>query len=225
MRRWIAVMGIAGIMVAVRPQMARATWVSDHCFTDNESVSAITRSDARAYGEIAVGEGYNWGGGCWNNDNKDNTPGGDENTPGDEGPDCSGLVFKTWDLKNSYGTTGFQSWNRLQNIHGPYSSTDFHAPPATGPFKKLADKDRDTTQYMDAFAKIGHIGLLDTSANPSGSTDWILEAVGGSDPVDIFERGYRYDSDYKAITRKSWKSEPPCDPYCLRPGHATVVVP
>jgi hypothetical protein len=226
MKRLTAIALLALVGCLARPATARATWVSDHCYSDNAAVSAITRSDARAYGEIAAEEGYNWGGGCWNNNDRDDTPGGDENRAGDEGPDCSGLVFKTWDLKNSYGAAGFQRWNKLQNIHGPYSSYDFHSPTAGGPFKKLANKSRDTTQFMDAFAKQGHIGLLDTSANPTANTDWILEAVGFVDPpVGINEKGYRYDSSYRAIARKQWKSEPPCDPYCLGSDSAAVVVP
>ena len=219
MKRWLSIGLLVSLAVVGRPAPARASWVSEHCYNDNESVSAITRSDARAYGELAAGEGYNWGGGCWNDNDKDDTPGGNENRSGDEGPDCSGLVFKTWHLKNSYGGDGFQRWNRFQNIHGPYSSYDFYSPADGVPFKKLANKNRDTTLFMDAFVKQGHIGLLDTSANPTANTDWILEAVGFRDPpVGIFEEGYRKDSNYRAITRKAWKSEPICDPWCQVPG-------
>ena len=54
--------------------------------------------DARNYAYVAAGEGYQWGGGCWNNNNADDSPGdppGDPNTRG-EGPDCSGFTFKAW---------------------------------------------------------------------------------------------------------------------------------
>jgi hypothetical protein len=226
MKRCITIAALAAMTLIARPTPARATWVSDHCYVDNASVSPITRSDARGYGEIAAGEGYNWGGGCWNNNNRDDTPGGDESRTGDEGPDCSGLVFKSWDLKNSYGAGGFHRWNKFQNIHGPYSSSDFYSPTADGPFKRLPNKSRNTTWFMDAFVKQGHIGLLDTSANPSANTDWILEAIGFSDPpVGVYERGYRYDGTYRAIARKQWKAEPPCDPYCRGVGRATVMAP
>ena len=47
---------------------------------------------------VAVGEGYEWGGGCWNDNNRDDTPGQPDSNG--EGPDCSGFVFKTWELRS-----------------------------------------------------------------------------------------------------------------------------
>jgi hypothetical protein len=42
------------------------------------------------------------GGGCWNNNNRDDQPGDPHEviTTFGEGPDCSGPVFKTWELAN-----------------------------------------------------------------------------------------------------------------------------
>jgi len=63
----IGIVGIALIGVAwVRPGFA--TWSTAHCHVNTRLVSALRRLDARAYAGVAVHEGYEWGGGCWNND-------------------------------------------------------------------------------------------------------------------------------------------------------------
>ena len=51
-----------------------------------------------------------------------------------EGPDCSGLVFKTWELRNTANDGGFTYDQAMQNIHGVYTSYDFHSPVASDPF-------------------------------------------------------------------------------------------
>jgi hypothetical protein len=217
----ICLAAIAVIVPATAPA-ARASWVSQNCNSGTTGIAAQKRSTARAYGEVADREGYEWGGGCWNNDNKDDTPGQPDSNG--EGPDCSGLTFKSWYLENSLHQTGWQKWGQLTNIHGPYSSYAFYAPIADDPFKLLPNKNRSTTWFMDAFVKQGHIGLLDTSANPSSQTDWILEAYGDSSGTDINERDYRYRAEYKAITREGWVKED-CNPYCSAPGRVVVTVP
>ena len=74
--------------------------------------------DARTYAGYAAREGYEWGGGCWNDNNVDDTPGQPDSEG--EGPDCSGLVFKSWELKPTRGANGGMWWNKRENIHGPY---------------------------------------------------------------------------------------------------------
>src|SRR5437879_2677341 len=55
-----------------------------------------------------------------------------------EGPDCSGLVFKTWELRNTANDGGFTYDQAMQNIHGVYTSYDFHSPVASDPFSAIS---------------------------------------------------------------------------------------
>lgn len=212
MKHVIAVTLMVGSLVGLLAPPSSASWVSDHCFVSNSSDDAITRSTARAYAEVAAEEGYEWGGGCWNDNNRDDTPNAPDS--GGEGPDCSGLVFKSWELRASWAASGFRWWNKMQNIHGPYGSDTLHAPTSDLPFYKLGSKSRSTTAFMDAFAKNGHVGLLDTSAYPSSGTDYIMEAKGDIWGTGIFVEDYRYDSAYVATRREGWAAEQ-CT-YCPR---------
>jgi hypothetical protein len=205
MRRLTAVSVLAGVMVGVFASPGSASWVSSHCYVDNAAASAITRNTARGYSEIAANEGYEWGGGCWNNNNYDDTPNAPDS--GGEGPDCSGLVFKSWYLRLPWASSGFWRWNRMQNVHGYYGSSTFRAPSSDLPFHKLSSKSRSTTIFMDAFAKDGHIGLLDTSAYPSSGGDYIMEAKGDYLGTDIFVESYRFDSAYVAVRREGWATQ------------------
>lgn len=222
MKRITMLLCLAMLWGAIGSQPARASWVANNCYEYSFDTAAITRSDAYAYAIKAKGEGYEWGGGCWDDDNKDDTPGAPDSNG--EGPDCSGFVFKSWYLKNGLGKDGFHKWDKLQNIHGPYSTYTYYDPIPDYPFSRLPNKNRDTTKFMDAFVKQGHMGLLETSANPSANTDWILEALGDVYGTGTFEQDYRKDSRYRAIARKGWKAEP-CDPYCGKAEGATVRVP
>jgi hypothetical protein len=188
---------MAGTLLAATAAPSSASWVSTNCTKGSSGDDHVRRKDAQAYAAVAFGEGYEWGGGCWNDNDKDDTP---------------GHVFKSWELKNSVGADGFTFWDKLKNMHGPYTSTSFHGPASGWPFYKLPDKNRSTTLYMDAFAKAGHIGMLYTSSNPSSNTDWIAEALGDSPGTDENEQGYRYDAEYVAVRRYDWTAD--CYPNC-----------
>jgi hypothetical protein len=213
MKRVMAIVILTGLGLGLMARPSFASWVSTHCYTDNGVVNAITRNTARTYAEVAAKEGYEWGGGCWNDNDKDDTPGAPDS--GGEGPDCSGLVFKSWYLRLTMGADGFRWWNKMQNVHGYYASDDFHAPQSGWPFYRLSNKYRSTTLFMDAFAKNGHVGLLDTTANPSSGTDWIMEAKGDYLGTGIFEESYRYDTNYVAVRRFDWANQT-CTSWCPR---------
>jgi hypothetical protein len=217
----IALTIVAGSFVVLPATAAHASWVSTNCHVNNASDSHYRRLDAKAYAHVGVDEGYEFGGGCWNDNDRDDTPGQPDS--GGEGPDCSGFTFKTWELKAAMGESGFQWWDRLQNIHGPYSSTSFHAPLQSWPFFKLPDKRYTTTMYMDAFAKQGHIGMLWGPSQPQDQTDSIVEAKGDSSGTGIFIEGFRFDSDYIAVRREAWT--PDCWPNCGAPQGRPVPVP
>ncbi len=211
----------AGALCAFPMPQAHASWVGNNCHVNNVPDSHVRRSDAKAYGYVAVGEGYEWGGGCWNNNDRDDTPGQPDS--GGEGPDCSGFTFKTWELKSTVGADGFRFWDKLQNIHGPYASRSFHAPQSGWPFYKLPDKKYTTTMYMDAFAKDGHIGMLYTESQPQDGTDSIMEARGDSVGTGIWVEAYRKESQYVGVRRYDWT--PDCWPTCGLDRDRSVTVP
>ena len=219
MRRTALIATAAVCFAGVLASPAMASWVSANCRNHNHLVSRLKRSDARAYARLADNEGYEWGGGCWDNDDRDDTPGAPDSSG--EGPDCSGFTFKAWHLRSTEGRGGFIWWDRIQNIHGPYSSYDFYSPAGSDPFYRVK-KSRYDTLYMDAFAKNGHIGMIYTEANPSSYTDYIIEAYGDSSGTDVNVRGYRYESEYGAVRREGWTAD--CYPDCGAKAAAVVVV-
>ena len=213
---------LAGLTLAV-PPTANATWVSNNCKADHYNVSIWKREDSRAYARVGVGEGYEWGGGCWNDNNKDDTRGdSDGASSGGEGPDCSGFTFKTWKLLPKIGKGGGRWYNRLANVHGPYTSSSYSNAnaPSSWPFHVVVDakghptKRKDRLAYMDAYAKSGHIGMIYTVYANSANTDMIIEAVGHpyDPPVGRYERDYAANSDYVAVRREGWS--PDCYPKC-----------
>lgn len=210
---------LAGALLAVVPaRPGRATWVSQNCNTNQRADSHVRRLDARAYAAVGFGEGYEWGGGCWNDNDRDDTP--NQPDSAGEGPDCSGFVFKTWELQNN-GNNGFTFHDQLQNDHGPYTSYDFHSP-QNDPFVLLPDKKRTTTTYMDAFAKRGHVALLWSGTPPSSNLDYIGEALGDAAGTDQFVESYRFDSAYVAVKRLNWTAD--CYPRCQLPAINEVIV-
>ena len=209
MRRFVLSVVLLGGFVTIPALPSQASWVGTHCYVDNSSDSYVKRSDARAYAVVAIDEGYEYAGGCWNNNNVDDTPGQPDS--GGEGPDCSGLVFKSWELKAAWGAGGFQWWSKWQNIHGPYSSTTFHDVGTTSslPFYEISKSD---AYSMDAFAKDGHVGLMYSAVRNDNGTFDFLEAKGDQWGVNVFEESWMGDSAYQGVRRKDWTPE--CWPSC-----------
>ncbi len=221
MRRAAILAFLAGAILTSVPSHSSASWVREHCFRDHAPDSYVKRSEARAYASVARREGYEWGGGCWNNNDRDDTPYAPDS--GGEGPDCSGFVFKSWEMRMEEYRSGFTWWNKRENVHGPYASYDYHSPEKADPFRRIS-KSRDSMLSMDAFARNGHVGMLFTTANPSANTDWVIEARGDSWGTGVFEEAFRFDSRYTGARREGWTPE--CWPNCryLR-SDQTVVAP
>jgi hypothetical protein len=213
------VVSLALIFVGLAAGPGLASFVSNNCRPNHQADDHHRRKDALAYAVVAEWEGYEWGGGCWNNNDRDDTPGAPDSNG--EGPDCSGLVFKTWELRDP-GDNRYTWYDRLENVHGPYSTYDYRSPGSADPFVKLPDKSRNTTMYMDAFAKNGHVGLLSSRPSPSSNTDYIIEAKGDASGTGEWLEAYRYDSNYVAVKRKNWT--PDCYPYCRMQAEGTMVV-
>jgi hypothetical protein len=211
---------LALLVTSAHSAPASATWVENHCGSNWQDLTYWKRLDSRAYALVAVGEGYEMGGGCWNDNDRDDTPNDDDNfNSGAEGPDCSGLTFKAWKLRPGQGADGGRWYDKLMNIHGPYQAVEYHSPQGGWPFANIS---KNSLLTMDALAKNGHIAMLYT-VNTSKNTDIVIEAVGGSSSpaVGVFERDYRSQSVYKAVRRDGWTAD--CWPRCTSAAGGSVV--
>jgi hypothetical protein len=191
---------------------AHAAWVDQNCSGGSYEMLNWKRSQAASYFEPMNHEGYEWGGGCFKLNDRDDTPGARDS--GGEGTDCSGLVFRTWALKND-GSAGYRHWDYDKNVHGPYTTADYYAPERPQPFRTIG-KGYGATAAMDAFVyrtagnTAGHIGLIYQEA--SGGADYIAESAGDADGTWIQLRDYRSQSAYRGVRREDWTPE--CFPRC-----------
>lgn len=158
------------------------------------------RSVSRDYAFTAALEGYQWGGGCWNENDQDSSPGDpqeDPNTRG-EGPDCSGLVFKSWMERAELNDGGWRYHYIMQLVHGPYTADSYR----TGygpPHVTLA---KSSTIYMDAFASTTHVGMIYSHTAPG--QDRMIEAKSEADGTGTWARTYRTQSAYGGARRVGW---------------------
>lgn len=212
-RPWVTVL-LAVAVAALGVVTARAAWVDGNCAGGGYDMLNWKRSQASAYFQPMNHEGYEWGGGCFKLDDRDDTPNAPDS--GGEGTDCSGLVFRTWALRNDR-TPGYRHWDYDKNIHGPYTTRAYFAPTPSDPFRTLG-KRYAATQPMDAFVyrnasnTAGHIGLIFLEG--SGGFDYIAESAGDAEGTWIQLRDYRSQSSYRGVARKDWTPEcfPRCDP-------------
>ena len=163
--------------------------------------SGVTRDQARVYAEIGAHEGYQWGGGCWNDNNHDDAPGDpteDPNTRG-EGGDCSGFTFKAWYERSSTSDAGFTYHYRMRNIHGPYDAAAFR----NGAGAPNVIYAKSGLIKMDALASTSHIGMI-YQANTAYNTDRMVEAKCEACGTGIWSRTYRGDPAYGGVRRIGW---------------------
>jgi hypothetical protein len=193
--------------------VARAAWVNRNCSPGGGyKMLGWKRSQATAYFQPMNHEGYEWGGGCFKLNDRDDTPGAPDS--GGEGSDCSGLVFRTWALKNDR-SMGYHYWDYAANVHGPYTTASYHDPARSQPFTTIP-KGYGVTLPMDAFVyrtpdnTAGHIGLIYQEG--SGGVDYVAESAGDADGTWIQLRDYRSQSAYRGVRRKGWL--PDCFPKC-----------
>jgi hypothetical protein len=96
-------------------------FVSNNCnYAAPTPTSYITRDGSTTVALRARYEGYQWGGGCWNDNDRDDSPNDPPGNPGTggEGGDCSGFTFKVWRESLSTGNAGFYQWGMFRNVHG-----------------------------------------------------------------------------------------------------------
>ena len=196
---------LAGLMVAVAIATpgARAyhTNFQGSCTNEWFATSGVTRSQARIYAEIGAHEGYQWGGGCWNDDNRDNSPGDPtENvaTRG-EGGDCSGFTFKSWFERSDSTDWRFTYHYRMRNVHGPFTAESFK----NGAGIQNSMLSKTAAIEMDAFASANHVGMI-YQPNTAYNTDRIVEAKCEACGTGIWSRTYRGDPSYGGVRRYAW---------------------
>jgi hypothetical protein len=200
-RRGAHVFGLlVGLLLAwllgLQGQAGAGSWVDEHCNQNTQAVQPITRGEARDYAYVAYREGYEFGGGCWNNNDRDDTP--NQPDSNGEGPDCSGLVFKSWYEKADVNNDGFQWHDKLRNIHGPYTASDFKSG-AGAPNYNINKKD---ARRMDAFASTSHIGMIYNVG--TRNSDEIIHAAGDAAGVIISTETWRGNSAYSGVARVGW---------------------
>ena len=167
-----------------------------------QPTSYITRDGSITVALVARYEGYQWAGGCWNDNDSDDSPGDPTSDPGTggEGGDCSGFTFKVWREALSTGDATFDQWNKLRFVHGPYTADAFR----TGAGAPNTTLSKSAAIKMDAFASSSHIGMI-YARNPDGS-DQIVEAKGEAYGTNIWTRTYRGSSSYGGVRRIGWSS-------------------
>jgi hypothetical protein len=178
-------------------------FVAENCnYATPTPTSYITRDGSATVALRARHEGYQWGGGCWNDNDRDDSPGDPHEDPstGGEGGDCSGFTFKVWREALDTSDAGFDQWGMLRFVHGPYTAAAFKA--GAGAPNVTAAK--SALFKMDALASEGHIGLI-YAPNPDG-TDQIIEAKGESYGTNIWTRTYRGNSSYTGVRRTGWSA-------------------
>ncbi len=215
---------IAVTLAAPAAQAVQPHWAIDHCtnygasdHASNGAMSSWTRANAQSYAYVGNKEGYQWGGGCNNDDDRDNQPGDPTETSSTmgEGTDCSGLVFKSWALPYN-NVDGYYNWNKMNFEHGPNIANSYKTglyngtSTAAAAYFKLSSKSRSSTAKMDAFAKVKHIGLLYTNDGTSNGQDYIMESYTEKDGTDLNVRNYRNLSEFSGVRRDQWRT----DGYC-----------
>lgn len=197
------------VLTASMPaQRALASWASENCNGGGWARETWKRSQAASYAIQAVGEGYEFGGGCYKLNGYDDTPKAPTDGGG-EGADCSGFTFKTWALPQDPGAgAGYRYWTHEKNIHGPYSTWAYYEPAAGYPFR-LISKSYFATSFMDALVERhsswGHVALIHREG--SSGSDWIVHARNNTAGTELRYLPYRSDADFRAVARKNWTVE------------------
>src|SRR5438552_10934943 len=116
------------LAAATAARAYHTAFVRNSCTTSSPTaIPAISRAAAMSWALYARHEGYQWGGGCWNDNDTDDSPGDPTQDPntGGEGGDCSGFTFKVWRESETQSDAGFYQWNKLWKVHGPYTAAAF----------------------------------------------------------------------------------------------------
>ncbi len=204
-RHSLGAVGLAALAFLVSGVTTAAAYhtrfVTDNCnYAAPTPTPTITRDGSATVALRARYEGYQWGGGCWNDNDRDDSPGDPPSDPatGGEGGDCSGFTFKVWRESTNEGDAGFYQWGLLRNVHGPYTAVRFK----NGEGAPNVTVSKSALTKMDALASAKHIGMI--YAKNADGTDQIIEAKGEAYGTNIWTRTYRGNSDYSGVRRTGW---------------------
>ena len=198
--------GLLVVFLVVGAESAAAyhtRFVADNCnFAAPTPTPYITRDGSTTVALRARHEGYQWAGGCWNDNDRDDAPEDPVEDPatGGEGGDCSGFTFKVWRESLTESDVGFYQWGMFRHVHGPYTAVRFKR--GDGAPNVVASK--SALVRMDALASDSHIGMI-YAPNPDGS-DQIIEAKGEAYGINVWTRTYRGSSSYSGVRRTGWSS-------------------
>jgi hypothetical protein len=170
-------------------------------------ISYWKRSDAKSYALVANKEGYDYGGGCWNDNDSDDfyyPAGAGQAGHHGEGGDCSGFTFKSWALKKTQGHNGKHRWDNKAFIHGPYQAWEFKTPQDGWP---ILNQQNEDAKVMDAFASSSHIGMV-WWVGTGGGQDTIIEALNEDSGTLIHTQNHRGQMGiFEATRRSGWTPE------------------
>ena len=189
------------LAAATAARAYHTAFARNNCNTNSpQPIPALSRAAAMSWALYARYEGYQWSGGCWNDNNADDSPGDPTQDPntGGEGGDCSGFTYKVWFESPDQGDVSFWSWGMLRAVHGPYTSGNFES--GAGAANETAAK--SSLVMNDALASSTHIGIV--YAHNTDGTDQIIEAKGEAYGTNIWTRTYRGDPNYGGVRRSWW---------------------
>jgi hypothetical protein len=176
-------------------------FVATNCnYSAPTPTSTFTRQGSVDVSVVGAWEGYQWGGGCWNDNNVDDSPGDptQDAATGGEGGDCSGFTFKVWREATSTSDAGAYQWGKFRNIHGPYNAQSF----MNGDGAPNVTYGKAGLIRMDALASTTHIGMI--YAKNADGTDQMVEAKAEGHGTGIWTRTYRGSTSYGGVRRLGW---------------------
>ena len=105
-------------------------FVADNCnYAAPTPTSYITRDGSAAVALRARHEGYQWAGGCWNDNDRDDSPNDPHQDPQRAAKAATARASRSRSgaSRSTQSDAGFQQWGMLRNVHGPYTAAAFKA--------------------------------------------------------------------------------------------------
>lgn len=203
-----ALLGFLLSICLTPPAFAYHTNFQGGCANYSETRIHQKRSYARSYAYTGRYEGYQWGGGCWNDNDRDDAPGDpvEKSDTRGEGGDCSGFTTKTWEI-NTSSSTAFLWREMIMNYHGPQVAASFRSSTTAWTVQSRTY----TPSSMDSFASTGHVAMW-YAMNSDGSGQFI-EAKSESSGTGIWTETYRASTSFVPAARNGWTPE--CYPQCV----------
>ena len=176
-------------------------FVAQNCnYAAPTPTSYITRDGSITVALYARYEGYQWGGGCWNDNDVDDSPGDPSRTrtPAAKAPTAP-------DSRSRSGASRWTKAARPSTSGGGSGTSTARTPRSDSRMRDGAPNyplSKSAAIKMDAYASATHIGMI--YATNADGTDQIIEAKGESYGTNIWTRAYRGNSIYSGVRRLGW---------------------